>query len=44
DPPQNVILIDDVLTTGTSVRDCVETLFRNGVSKVFVYVLAKTRR
>ncbi|PLV55811.1 ComF family protein [Thermotoga sp. SG1] len=42
-PPRRVILLDDVLTTGTSVKDCVQTLLRNGTESVFVYVLAKAR-
>jgi len=42
-PPRRVILLDDVLTTGTSVKDCTQTLLRNGAERVFVYVLAKAR-
>lgn len=39
--PQNVLLIDDVFTTGTTIRECTETLKNAGVQSVFVAVLAK---
>jgi competence protein ComFC len=42
-PPRRVILLDDVMTTGTSVKDCTQTLLRSGAESVFVYVLAKAR-
>ena len=42
-PPHRVILLDDVITTGTSVKDCARTLLKNGAERVFVYVLAKAK-
>jgi len=40
-PARRVVLLDDVLTTGTSVKDCVKTLLAGGAEYVEVYVLAK---
>lgn len=40
-PARRVVLLDDVLTTGTSVKDCVKTLLAGGAEHVEVYVLAK---
>lgn len=40
-PAKRVVLLDDVLTTGTSVKDCVKTLLSGGAEYVEVYVLMK---
>jgi len=42
--PKNVILIDDIFTTGTTIRECSTTLKDAGVERVFVSVLAKAVR
>jgi ComF family protein len=41
---RNVLLIDDVFTTGTTVSECARTLLRAGASKVFVATVARTLR
>lgn len=40
--PGRVILIDDVYTTGTTVRSCVNALMRDGVGEVAVITLCRT--
>jgi ComF family protein len=39
---RNIIIIDDVCTTGASLEACAETLFRAGASHVWGLVLART--
>jgi ComF family protein len=39
-----VLLVDDVLTTGTTVSECARVLRRAGASKVFVATVARTLR
>ena len=39
---QSVLLVDDVITTGTMVSECARTLLRAGASKVFVATVART--
>ena len=38
---QRVLLVDDVLTTGTTAQMCAKALLRAGASQVFVAVLAR---
>jgi ComF family protein len=39
---KRILLIDDVLTTGTTVNECAKTLRRSGSADVFVLTLART--
>jgi ComF family protein len=39
--PAHVALVDDVMTTGTTLRECAKTLRRGGVERVDVWVLAR---
>ncbi len=41
---REVLLVDDVLTTGTTVSECARVLLRAGASKVFVATVARTLR
>ncbi len=41
DLPMHVALIDDVMTTGTTIRECARVLRRAGVARVDVWVLAR---
>lgn len=38
---KKIVLIDDVITTGSTAITCAETLFANGAEKVFIAALAK---
>lgn len=40
-PPREVVLVDDVLTTGFTLAECVATLKRAGVKRVAACVLAR---
>lgn len=40
---KNILLIDDILTTGATVRECSKVLKENGAKKVIVAVVAKTQ-
>jgi len=39
---KNIILVDDVMTTGTTAAECSRTLIRDGASGVRVFALART--
>lgn len=39
---KNIMIVDDIFTTGTTVNECAKVLKRNGVRKVFVLTIAKT--
>jgi len=39
--PLHVALVDDVMTSGTTVRECAEVLRRNGVARVDVWAFAR---
>jgi competence protein ComFC len=39
--PQNVLLVDDVYTTGATVRECVRVLRKAGVKNVWIFTLAR---
>jgi ComF family protein len=39
---REILLVDDVLTTGTTVSECARVLRRNGASKVWVATVART--
>jgi predicted amidophosphoribosyltransferase len=39
--PDGVVLIDDVLTTGSTVNECAKTLQRAGFRRVFVVTVMR---
>ena len=39
--PAHVAVVDDVMTTGTTLRECARTLLRAGVARVDVWALAR---
>ena len=39
---KNILLIDDVITTGATINSCSKVLKKSGVNKVYVLTLAKT--
>ncbi|HEU5012117.1 MAG TPA: ComF family protein [Roseiflexaceae bacterium] len=42
-PPERLILVDDVITTGATVAACAETLRRAGAREVYALALARSR-
>ena len=41
---KNILLIDDVFTTGSTIEQCTKTLLKAGAMQVFVLTLARTMR
>ncbi|MBI2252036.1 MAG: ComF family protein [Armatimonadetes bacterium] len=40
--PGKVILVDDVITTGATLRECARTLKEKGVDRIYFYTLARS--
>ena len=40
---RNVLLVDDILTTGATLYECAKVLKRNGAGKIYVLVMASDR-
>jgi len=40
---KNILLIDDVATTGATIENCAKILKKNGAKKVFVITIARTK-
>jgi len=40
---KNIMLVDDVITTGTTLNTCAKKLIKAGAKKVFVFTLARTK-
>ncbi len=42
DPPEKLVLVDDVFTTGATLRECCKELKKRGAKKVWGFVLARS--
>ena len=42
--PEHVVLLDDVMTTGATLRECAQALRRAGAARVDVWALARAPR
>jgi predicted amidophosphoribosyltransferase len=40
---QNVLLVDDVMTTGATANECARLLKRNGAKEIKVFTLARSK-
>jgi len=40
--PKNVVLVDDVWTTGATLQECCKVLKKAGVEKVWGFTIART--
>ncbi|MFH1395606.1 MAG: phosphoribosyltransferase family protein [Candidatus Omnitrophota bacterium] len=40
---KNILIVDDVITTGTTLNTCAKELIKNGAKKICGFTLAKTR-
>ncbi len=40
--PENLILVDDVFTTGATMRECAKSLKKSGAEKIWGFTLART--
>lgn len=41
-PPKRVVLVDDIWTTGATMKECAKELKKNGVKEVWGFTLART--
>jgi ComF family protein len=41
---KNIVLIDDVFTTGATLNECAKVLKQNGANKVYCFTIAKTSK
>ena len=41
---KNIILVDDIFTTGSTVRSCSKILKENNCNKICIFTIAKTRK
>lgn len=39
---KNILLVDDIITTGATLNECAKTLKNNGASKIYAVTIAKT--
>ena len=36
----NIVIIDDIVTTGSTMRECIKELYAHGASQIFIVALA----